>query len=590
MSSVKLESESRSQLMARISDQALYANKDKKERIRMAVLVFQLMKDVQTVRKASAHIVKSLIKNSNGAQGSKGTKVSKVKVSSARKSMPHGINGNVKHSILADLEECTDEGLKAIEDGCVELLAFTKQKTSFMEAERRIANEEKIEEKRKKRKAIGMAHLSEAPIPTAWTPQEDVKDMINRRRPEAMKKIKAEQDSKEKVARAKLADKKKLPPDYRGRDPHGYIFIIRNGTHHYIPPPEFDDAKVVYTLRELIDHLLPFEGMGLKRILADLSKAGRCHSSPSTFMARLKIYKETKVLPSEDDFGDIRGRHGDGEKRGKKMGEAIMSLGTETESQEHITTCTHQHRIPALEKRLKTRAIGMASIKQNTLVPIPNGVPVGDIFGTPAGVPVGDIFGAPIGAPIVAPIDVPRPTASVPADIPVVTIAAGSQIINSVAKATSQKGISSAHSKKRKIPIKSDMTTKKRTLPVRGKGHASQVENPKRSDDSPTLDYRAKIVLKKGIVHYLPPPEFDDAKINYTIRELIIHLLPFEKKGLKRVVVSLRESGRCHCSASTLLQKMSDYKKTKVLPSEGDFGDAVGRPKSRKIKLGQLIR
>lgn len=250
------------------------------------------------------------------------------------------------------------------------------------------------------------------------------------------------------------------------------------------------------------------------------------------------------------------------------MEEALMSLGTETESPEHITTCNHQHRIPALEKRLKTRAIRISSIKQNTPISIPSGAPIG----------------VPIGVPL-------HRTVSVPTDFPVVTVAAGPHSYNSVTNANCHKGSSSTHSKKRKIPTKSDMmTTKKRTLPVRGEGHTSQLENPNKANNAPTLDYRAKIVLQKGIVHYLPPPAFDNAKINYTIRELIIYLLPFERKGLKRVIVDLRKSGRCHCSASSLLQRMSDYKKTKVLPSEGDFGDAVGRPKSKKVKLDQLIR
>ena len=73
-----------------------------------------------------------------------------------------------------------------------------------------------------------------------------------------------------------------------------------------LPPPTSD--KVLYTLKELILHLEPYKGQGLKSAVTQLNNEGRCNVSGSSFIKNLKKYSEHKILPKDDYFGNYIGR------------------------------------------------------------------------------------------------------------------------------------------------------------------------------------------------------------------------------------------------------------------------------------------
>ena len=68
----------------------------------------------------------------------------------------------------------------------------------------------------------------------------------------------------------------------------------------------------MYTVREIIIHLAPFRGKGIKRIVKELHEKGRVYFSPTTFFRHFDKYvANSSVLPDENFFGSKRGRKPD---------------------------------------------------------------------------------------------------------------------------------------------------------------------------------------------------------------------------------------------------------------------------------------
>ena len=68
----------------------------------------------------------------------------------------------------------------------------------------------------------------------------------------------------------------------------------------------------------------------------------------------------------------------------------------------------------------------------------------------------------------------------------------------------------------------------------------------------------------------------------YTIlHELIVHLAPYDGKGLKRIVAKISKDGQCRCSIKTFMTWLGKFKKEKILPEISCFGDSRGRPPSK---------
>ena len=273
--------ETRTELMARVAEPFGHSKADREDHI--ALLLVQLQKDITTIRAASIESIACLrsLKGMNNIIGSK-----------AR---------------LNDLEQTTNGALTLLAVGCEEILVMTKNKKYTCVAERKFTANEKRVEKRDNQKAIGTAtinHVTPPPqLKSKARTQYNVKEVIARRK----KIINPVHSKAAQVPTTK--PRRRIVSSSAVQDKYQVVITLTNGDSVFISPPETDSDKVMYTLRELLLRLEPYEGKGLKRIVDTLQSTGRCACSSATFFRHLKKYKSDKhILPSADDYGDFMGR------------------------------------------------------------------------------------------------------------------------------------------------------------------------------------------------------------------------------------------------------------------------------------------
>ena len=297
--------ESRTELQARISEPFGHTTYDREENI--AFLLVQLQNDIATTRQACNTILNKFekLKGFNGIHGSK-----------AR---------------MRELRQCTDDGLNAIEHGCGQILALTKNKTFSLDAERRLAVLESNQRKLDKERKIGMEILknpSSKPIPkqpnsnvSVEIGHKEVARIIERRK--AVQNQIIQSKSKLQTTMLTKADINPSPsrikqntstrPSQRLRKTGsvekavGASIILKDKTVVNLPSPQTDN--LFYSMREMVLHLSPYYGQGLKRIAKDLYNRRRILFSPSTLLQHIQNYKsDPRKLPPEDEIVGKVGR------------------------------------------------------------------------------------------------------------------------------------------------------------------------------------------------------------------------------------------------------------------------------------------
>jgi len=454
--------ESRSQVMARISAPPRFTGihtKDSDRGDHIALLLIQMMKDIKTVQIASIEAIDRL-RNLRGMASIVGSK-----------------------KWLKDLEECTSEAMELLEFGCEEILDLTQKKHYMMDAERRLTALENKEQARSAKRAVGLAHIRKvapAAVKTKCTKQENVRKIIARRgynTDSSCSSIAINANKKQQHGtRSNQLDE---TLDYRA------AIILRDGKTVLIPPPEYDPAKIIYTMRELIMHLAPHDGMGVKRIAGTLSKEGRCYCAERTFMRRFAQYKKDKILPEVSDFGDSMGR---------PTPIPLESMCKVVDINQHSSN---------LSELVRNRMI-----KESRRLPVSG--------------------------------------------------------------------------RKRKAPAKAeDKRSKKDSSKAASTLVSNQSDTSNEADKTITYGDGATITLYDGTKVRIPSPEYDPAKVHYTLHELVVHLAPYDGKGLKRIVAKISKDGQCRCSMKTFMRWLGKLKKEKILPEISSFGDSMGRPPSK---------
>lgn len=211
----------------------------------------------------------------------------------------------VKSSLL-DIDKCT-EALSLMKLLCDNILKLTKDKTITEDVERRYSVAEKAKQNKKEATKVALTNIrgGHATVESKkkTNEMELVKSIISRQ--------KRVQSSIQSQPKARVVTPKTNAKKRSNRPAYNFdaTITLRNKKQVQIPAPEFDPEKAVYTIRELITHLLPYDGQGIKRIIKDdLHKHGRCLVSSSAFQRHFVAYKRNNILPSEDDYGGINGR------------------------------------------------------------------------------------------------------------------------------------------------------------------------------------------------------------------------------------------------------------------------------------------
>ena len=273
-----LELETRGDLMARISQPHGHSKADREDHI--ALLIVQMMKDISVVKNSTIDAVTSMKKLKG---------IEKVVGSRAR---------------MNELQQRTCKALELLEYGCADILSLTKNKKYTMDAERRFTTLEKKTDKRVNQKAIGIATIMQVTPPKSQPlKQNNVLDVIERRKLAAQKHTSLMKTRANPVRQSTLRQ-----PSRGGPDDYSPVITLKDGSERRIPPPEHDKDKILYTIHELITHLSPYDGAGVKRIIKDLKESGRCCCSPTSFIRKLQKYKRDGILSAEDDYGDTMGR------------------------------------------------------------------------------------------------------------------------------------------------------------------------------------------------------------------------------------------------------------------------------------------
>ena len=271
------ELETRAQLMARVSLPTGNTKADREDHI--ALLLVQMMKDINIVRLANADAITHL----KGLEG-----ISSVIGSKA---------------CIKDLEEANGKAMNLLEIGCDKILNLTKSKRYTMYIDRKLTALENKHERRTQNKESAMANMRKVTPPKKGSTrakvrplQDKVRNIISRRKEDKIQLAPIRQPVRERSNRI-----------HNSHD-HTEKILLKNGNEVHLPAPEYDSEQNHYTVRELLIHLLPYDGQGIKRIIEEISKRGRCHCSQSIFMRKFREYKQTKILPDKSEFGDTRGR------------------------------------------------------------------------------------------------------------------------------------------------------------------------------------------------------------------------------------------------------------------------------------------
>ena len=270
-----MASNNRAELQQRLSVPIGHSKADRDDGI--AFLLVQLAKDIAIIREASNSTVQALI-GLKGIDSITGTK--------AR---------------IKELKQLTTVSFPLIEHGVDQILSLTKNKTLTQDAERKLSVQEKRLNRQEEQRKIGMAFMNNTTSKRIAKPNQKklttqkLNEMLNRRKLAATSK----------GSTIITPQKKKRGSSRNANNVSGSIIKLKNKEMH-LPPPTFD--KVLYTLKELILHLEPYIGQGLKSAVTQLNIEGRCHVSGSTFIRHMKKYSEHRILPKDDYFGDCNGR------------------------------------------------------------------------------------------------------------------------------------------------------------------------------------------------------------------------------------------------------------------------------------------
>ena len=285
----------RDELLARISKPTGHSYEERSDYI--SFLALQMEKDLELVRKVSSKNISDLsdLEGMDEILGSK--------------------------KIIHTLKKC-NESLETVGDGCRGILKLTKKASNTVIAERKLATKEKRDELIESTKAAARNSRSAIISPPArkmsreaiLKAEKRLQDKIDEKKVIKLKSRGYHNVTKmQSKPRSAVAKQMRNMPKRKVNKVHCSAFgtamiELKGGEKHELPAPVHDD--ILYTMRELIIELTPFNGLGIKRIVNDLRSANRVIFSGTTFMEWYAPYASgtSKRLPKEGDLGKRSGR------------------------------------------------------------------------------------------------------------------------------------------------------------------------------------------------------------------------------------------------------------------------------------------
>jgi hypothetical protein len=285
--------ETRVEIQTRVSAPHGRSQADREDSI--AFLLVQLKKDMAVSRRFREDTI-SRLKNLKGIENVLGSK-----------------------SLIRDLNQDL-EAMHLLETGCSTILDLTKNKDVTIAAEKRFSvaeAEQTFFEKTEKfalEKAMNPNTKMSMPskFPSSTDFKEEFDEMVVRRKqifPDVFKtptkhkktlaKMITPQSTKTIPAkrRSKRKQKQNSSPSILPIGPAS--FTTTEGVKHVLPEP--GKNRIMYTLREMILHLEPFHGKGMKKIVTDLRKQGRVQFSPATFVRWMRQRQQEGIGDDGDD-------------------------------------------------------------------------------------------------------------------------------------------------------------------------------------------------------------------------------------------------------------------------------------------------
>jgi hypothetical protein len=144
-------------------------------------------------------------------------------------------------------------------------------------------------------------------------------------------------------------------------------------------------------------------------------------------------------------------------------------------------------------------------------------------------------------------------------------------------------GIMNFHSKVNKTESEPN---KKRAAKKRKTGSPVAATSPPSNTSFPYIvdgETHTSFHLDEKKVFELPNPTSKEHPNLYSLREIVLHLAPYEGKGkgIRKLIEYLKKSGRITFTRNTVEKYARKYNKDKELPDEGIMFLTVGRPSAR---------
>jgi hypothetical protein len=285
--------ETRTELQARVS--VIHGRSEFDRQDSIAHLLVQLQKDLAAQRRFREDVI-SRLKNLKGIDNIRGTK-----------------------SVIRDLNDDI-WATHLLETGCLTILDLTKNKNITVAAEKRYSVREAEQKYFEKAEKFALEKERNPDTKLCFPSKsekidvkEEYNEMVERRRlvklPDEV--LSPAKNKKKRINTITPPSTKRMPAkrksnrkrkQYSSESRIGNVSLKIKDKEHVLPEP--GKHEKIYTLREIILHMEPFKGKGVKKMAKRLREEGRVLVSPTTLLRYIKNYeKNPKSLPADDDFG-----------------------------------------------------------------------------------------------------------------------------------------------------------------------------------------------------------------------------------------------------------------------------------------------